>query len=234
VRRLRTIAAARLEPAETDQIDAEDLDRRYARACKVFAEGPKEFEFQVDRRARERADRRRAHTKPSLFVDVKLSASKVANIPVYDNDNPAELARRFCKIYSFPLEAHVVLEEVIRQSMEANDVRAAVDGEAEVDAGAEADTGSEPEPEVELEVGPEANPELGTDAGKRDSDKEITSSEVIPSTAVGASTVNIGRGSATLVARSKIRLRVNATAKNRPEKDGAMQTAVPSSGEDAD
>jgi len=247
VSRLRSIAAARLEPQETDQVEAEDLDRRYARACKVFAEGPKEFEFQVDRRARERADRRKAHTKPRLFVDVKLSASKVANIPVYDNDNPAELARRFCKIYSFPREAHAVLEEVIRQSMEANGVRiaetagemrATVDGEAEADAEGEgegeADTGSEPEPQTEPDVGPDVNPELGTDAGKRVSDVENTANEALPSPGAGASAGNIGRGSAAPATRPKIRLRVNATARNRSGKDISVQSVVASGGEDAD
>ena len=243
VSRLRSIAAARLEPQESSQIETEDLDRRYAKACKIFAKGPKEFEFQSDRRARERADRRKAHTKPRLFVDVKLSASKVAQIPVYDEDRPAELARRFCKIYSFPREAHAVLEEVIRQSMEANDVRIAeseaemeAEGEAETEAeaGAEADTGSEPEPEVEQETEPDATSELGIDTGMRDGAVENISSEQ-PSNNLGTAAVNIGRGSATPASRPKIRLRVNSTSKDRQGKgkDSVMpQSAVTSSGKD--
>ena len=112
----------RPNPVVEEEVQLEELERRYVRSKRLFAEGPKEFQFESERRIRERAAKAKMNSTPCMYVDVKLSAFKTANIPVYDGDDPAELSRCFCKIYAFPRQAYSVLEEVIRQSMEANDL----------------------------------------------------------------------------------------------------------------
>ena len=123
VDRLRHAAAMRPNSVVEEEVQLEELERRYARSKRLFAEGPKEFQFESERRIQDRAAKAKTHAKPRMYVDVKLSAFKTANIPVYDGDDPADLSRCFCKIYAFPRQAYAVLEEVIRQSMEANGLR---------------------------------------------------------------------------------------------------------------
>jgi hypothetical protein len=145
--RMRLAAAKRAEPIEEELQHEENLNIRYERSKRQFAAGPKEFSFQSDARIKERTAKE--NKVPRMYVDVKLSAHKTANIPVYDGDDPAELARGFCKIYAFPPQAYSVLEEVICQSMEANQMKIPEpSSESETEAALEAPLELDSEPDV--------------------------------------------------------------------------------------
>ena len=67
-------------------------------------------------------EREARRLKPRLFVEVRLSPVKMATISIRDGDNPATVAKSFCKVYGLDQSAREVLEEVVRQSMEVNSV----------------------------------------------------------------------------------------------------------------
>ena len=125
VSRLRKNAAARVMPRERSPDTSDELNRRYAQARQGLIQGTKEFSFFSEQRISQRQAKRSSNAQPQLYVEIKLTATKTANVPVYDGDDPAELSRRFCKIYAFPVDAVAVLEEVFRQSMESNGLQIA-------------------------------------------------------------------------------------------------------------
>ena len=58
-----------------------------------------------------------------LYIDVKLgSLTKVPKIAVKDNDDPAQLARDFCRIYALKGDTEKLLTDVIIASMRQNNI----------------------------------------------------------------------------------------------------------------
>jgi hypothetical protein len=215
VQRLRNAAAARTE-VDDDEKQPESLDERYARARRAFAKGPKEFQFKTDERSRKRAARQEAHSKPRLYIDVKLSAFRTANIPVYDFDNPLELARRFCKIFSFPPQAHVVLEEVIRQSMESNSIRISEEGDNDGDNDEEhgdvQDKGGDAIASLEEDVTQDPQASIGVSMGSGENLSLLPQS--LDATAVRPGVVL--KNDQPTTSRTKIRLRVTKDRQEAP------------------
>ena len=102
------------------RLDALASEERYRQGRKMLATAVPPT-FLSDERIKIKHEKRR-FPQARLFVDVRLSASKVASIPIIDGDNPASIAESFCKIYALDKPAKEVLEEVVRQSMEKNGI----------------------------------------------------------------------------------------------------------------
>jgi hypothetical protein len=58
-----------------------------------------------------------------LYVEIKLGGGvKPSHIAVADNDDPAKLAKVFCKIYSLDTVAEKILTDVVLQNMVAGGI----------------------------------------------------------------------------------------------------------------
>lgn len=124
ISRLRNAANKRRTAMKEKEDDYVEAERRYIKSREIAKKGFKEFKFKSDDRiARAREKKKIQESKAQLYVDVKLSASKTVQIALHDNDDPAEMAERFCRIYSLNKDSLEILEEVIRQSMEVNNIK---------------------------------------------------------------------------------------------------------------
>ena len=99
-------------------------DARYFKGRELLlAKGLNPPSFLTDDRVVKKKQQKERKIEPRLYVDVKLSNTKTACIPILDDDNPAAIAKSFCRIYALDITAQGILEEVVRQSMEINEVR---------------------------------------------------------------------------------------------------------------
>lgn len=99
-------------------------DARYFKGRELLlAKGLNPPSFLTGDRVLKKQQQRERKIEPRLYVDVKLSNTKTACIPILDDDNPAAIAKSFCRIYALDITAQGILEEVVRQSMDSNQVR---------------------------------------------------------------------------------------------------------------
>jgi len=122
VARLWSYRAGLLSEPERIKLEVQTNEKRYREARAKLAAGLKPPSFLTDERLQHKKEREARRERPRLFVDVRLSPVKMASIPILDGDNPATIAKSFCKIYGLDQSARKVLEEVVRQSMEVNSV----------------------------------------------------------------------------------------------------------------
>jgi hypothetical protein len=127
VARLWSYRAGLLSEPERIKLEVENNEKRYREARAKLVAGLKPPSFLTDERLQHKKEREARRVKPRLFVDVRLSPMKMASIPILDGDNPATIAKSFCKIYGLDQSARKVLEEVVRQSMEVNSVNISED-----------------------------------------------------------------------------------------------------------
>ena len=125
VERVRAHRTHLLREPERRLAELAASEARYDKARKLLARGPNPPSFLTDERILKKKQDRAKKIEPRLYVDVKLSNTKTACIPILDDDDPAAIAMSFCRIYALNKEAHDILEEVVRQSMEVNQVRIA-------------------------------------------------------------------------------------------------------------
>jgi hypothetical protein len=127
VARLWSYRAGLLSEPERIKLEVQTNEKRYREARAKLAAGLKPPSFLTDERLQHKKEREARRERPRLFVDVRLSPVKMASIPILDGDNPATIAKSFCKIYGLDQSARKVLEEVVRQSMEVNSVDISAD-----------------------------------------------------------------------------------------------------------
>eukprot|EP00595_Chromulina_sp_UTEXLB2642_P001518 CAMPEP_0196768002 /NCGR_PEP_ID=MMETSP1095-20130614/42229_1 /TAXON_ID=96789 ORGANISM="Chromulina nebulosa, Strain UTEXLB2642" /NCGR_SAMPLE_ID=MMETSP1095 /ASSEMBLY_ACC=CAM_ASM_000446 /LENGTH=381 /DNA_ID=CAMNT_0042136977 /DNA_START=833 /DNA_END=1978 /DNA_ORIENTATION=+ len=95
-------------------------DERYQRSRQLLVDGPKPFSFNTDKRQQEKLTKSRG--PPKLYVDVKLGLARIGHIKIRDNDDPEELAKCFCRVYSLDEVAKSVLANAARESMTAHNI----------------------------------------------------------------------------------------------------------------
>lgn len=100
-------------------LEIAESDQRYKAGREKLAKGFVPPSFLSEDRIN-KSKRKKALNIPRLFVDVQLSSTKVASIPIMEGDNPATIAKSFCMIYALDKPARIIVEEVVRQSMEVN------------------------------------------------------------------------------------------------------------------
>eukprot|EP01035_Chromulina_nebulosa_P024238 gene24238-31508_t len=93
-------------------------DERYQRSRQLLVDGPKPFSFTTDKRQKEKLTKSRG--PPKLYVDVKLGLARIGHIKIRDNDDPDELAKCFCRVYSLDEVAKSVLANAARERQSNN------------------------------------------------------------------------------------------------------------------
>jgi hypothetical protein len=124
INRMRTAAGKRRAKLREEEEEHERREIAYQKSRELSAQGQNPFKFSSDVRVKKIMKQREEEkkVKPRLYVDVRLSKTKTINIALHDGDDPEVMAARFCKIYGLNVKSKDILEEVIRQSMEVNDI----------------------------------------------------------------------------------------------------------------
>jgi hypothetical protein len=119
VSRIRNVQEKQQRQKEADASAHLTLDEKYRHSRVVASQGAAPFNFKLQERRAEQMQQQKA---PRLMIDVKLSATRTAKIPISDWDTPSVLAVKFAKIYSLDANMRNILAAVIAQSMVKNNI----------------------------------------------------------------------------------------------------------------
>jgi hypothetical protein len=119
VNRIRNVQEKQQRQKEADATAHLTLDEKYKQSRVVAKQGAAPFNFKLQERRAEQMHQQKA---PRLMIDVKLSATRTAKIPISDFDTPSVLAVKFAKIYSLDVNMRNILAAVIAQSMVKNGI----------------------------------------------------------------------------------------------------------------
>lgn len=139
IARLREAAERKQKKLEEDEKFFQLKEENYQKSRQLMRQGTKPFHFRTEERIAHKQQLREAaaanaspirpEQSPSggrvvqLYVKVKLGKGhKDAQIGVAEGDNPAMLARDFCRIYALDASAREILTQVIANNMIENNI----------------------------------------------------------------------------------------------------------------
>ena len=120
VNRVRKIRSEHFAEAEEEakKSSKEYIDDKYAKGRqKLLQTGPQAPKLSNGGGRVGSASKDKPHKVPRLNIDIKLGPNKVVSLSIYNGEDPADVADRFCKVYGLAGDALEIIRRVVEDNL---------------------------------------------------------------------------------------------------------------------